>query len=103
MFGEAGLDILIGNFGNDTESGGADADIFRFSVDSRRDRILDFEDDEDELQISSAYGYADAAAVVATATVSGNDITLHLTANDEIMLVGFGTDPNLLLNDIVIF
>jgi serralysin len=102
LFGDAGMDTVIGGFGNDEMTGGADADVFRFLVGSRLDRVLDFQDDIDELQISSAYGYADAASVVATATVDGDDITLNLTAEDKITLVDFGTDPNVLLDDIVI-
>jgi hypothetical protein len=102
IFGDAGSDLIIGGFHDDEMTGGADADTFRFLVGSRADRILDFEDDIDRLEISSAYGYADAHAVVATATVSGTDITLHLTADDTITLIDFGTDPDALRDDIFI-
>lgn len=44
------------------------------------DRIFDFQDDIDQIEIASAYGFADASEVVATATVNGNDVTLHLSA-----------------------
>ena len=103
IFGDAGSDLIIGGFQNDEMTGGAvDSDTFRFLVGSRADRILDFEDDVDRLEISTAYGFADGDEVVATATVSGNDITLHLTADDTITLVGFGTDPSALSDDIFI-
>ncbi len=102
LYGGSGNDVLIGSIGNDRLTGDAGNDQFRFFEDSAVDQVLDFEDDIDKLQISSAYGYADAAAVVATATVAGDDMTLHLTADDTITLVDFGTDPNALLNDIVI-
>jgi len=102
IFGEAGMDTLIGGFGNDQLTGGADADVFRFETGSGLDRILDFEDEIDTIEISASYGYADAAAVIATASVSGSNITLHLSPTDKITLLDFGTDPNVLLNDITI-
>lgn len=102
MYGGGGNDIMIGNIGNDTMTGGPGFDRFRFLAGSGADRVLDFEDDIDTLQISSAYGYADAAAVVATATVNGDDITLNLTATDTITFVDYSTDRNTLHNDIAI-
>ncbi|HEX2725957.1 MAG TPA: hypothetical protein VHN20_09080 [Beijerinckiaceae bacterium] len=103
IFGDAGSDLIIGGYQDDEMTGGAvDADTFRFLLGSRADRILDFEDDIDRLEISAAYGFADGSEVVATATVSGSDITLHLTVDDTVTLVGFGTDPNALSNDIFI-
>lgn len=102
ILGEIGTDVLVGGYGSDQLTGGADADVFRFFSGSGHDRVFDFTDDLDELQISATYGYSNAADVVATATIHGNDVTLHLTADDTITLLNFGSNANQLLNDILI-
>lgn len=57
-------------------------DAFQFFLNSGVDRILDFQNDIDQLEVSSAYGFA-SPAVIATATVSGADVTLHFGGVNE--------------------
>lgn len=108
MFGGTGDDTLHGGLGNDKLSGGADSDTFVFADSFSPgntggvDLIFDFEDDIDSIEIGSQYGFADAQAVVDAATVAGRDVTLHLSADDRVTLLDFGSDKTLLLDDLTV-
>lgn len=102
LFGDSGDDVLIGGPGNDQLTGGADADSFVFLPGSRDDRILDFEDDVDEVRISADFGFANAAEVLAAARTSGGNLVVKLDAGDYITFVGYGGNAAALADDIVI-
>lgn len=72
LFGGAGDDLLTGGAGSDRLMGGAGADTFVFSFGSRRDVVLDFENNIDTLRI---HGFGGLSAVLdAARVVSGNTI-----------------------------
>lgn len=71
LFGGPGDDILRGGLGNDKLRGGPGADVFIFKGNSKRDTILDFEDDIDTLRI---VGYGNLSQVLAHATQVGDDV-----------------------------
>ena len=52
LFGGAGTDRLDGGIRNDIMTGGADADTFVFAANSNTDRILDFADNVDRLELN---------------------------------------------------
>lgn len=54
LYGGAGRDILEGGKGNDILSGGANADVFIFTKNDGRDRIVDFQDNIDVLEFDKA-------------------------------------------------
>ncbi|MEO9822080.1 MAG: Calx-beta domain-containing protein [Paracoccaceae bacterium] len=70
--GEAGVDQINGGDGNDLLNGGANADTFWFfdTDETGVDRITDFEDGLDEINLSD-WGFANDAAVIALASSSG--------------------------------
>lgn len=51
LYGETGKDVLLGGAGNDVLIGGADADIFRFRGAWGKDKVLDFKDGLDRLDL----------------------------------------------------
>jgi Ca2+-binding RTX toxin-like protein len=51
LFGDAGRDVLSGDAGNDLLAGGADADVFRFRGPWGSDRIADFENGRDHIDL----------------------------------------------------
>jgi uncharacterized protein YkwD len=51
LYGESGRDILLGGAGNDVLSGGAHADTFRFSGKWASDKVLDFQDGIDRIDL----------------------------------------------------
>ncbi|GAB5378430.1 MAG: hypothetical protein AcusKO_48920 [Acuticoccus sp.] len=85
---DTGEDLLFGGTGNDTLRGGEDADIFGFEQGDGLDRIIDFEDNVDTLDLTD-YGFSSVADVVALGreTPQG-DVVLELTPTDEIRISG---------------
>ena len=69
------------------------------------DRILDFEDDIDQIEIAASYGFANAAEVVAATSAAGDDAFIDLGGGNSVRLVGYlaGHTIASLENDIVIF
>ncbi|MEP3637550.1 MAG: calcium-binding protein [Lentilitoribacter sp.] len=87
--GEAGVDHLNGNSGNDLLNGGAGADTFWFfDIESMgQDRIKDFEDGLDKINLSD-WGFGSAADVLALASSTGSSnqhtrITFTDGVNDQ--------------------
>lgn len=103
--GGRGDDIIIGGAGDDRLYGDKQfpggADTFQFFADAGHDLIMDFDADADTLEIAASYGFADAAAVVAAATVQV-DVVLHLDAHSQVILVGYTAATDTLLEHIVI-
>jgi hypothetical protein len=104
--GGAGDDIVIAALGDDRlfgdEGAPAGSDTFRFLANSGKDVIQDFQNDVDTIEISSSYGFADGGDVVATATISGSNVILHLDANNTITLYNYALPPGTLEDDIAI-
>ena len=101
LFGDDGLDLLAGSGGNDELNGGAgndrllggpDSNRFIFDADSSADRIFSFQDNIDKIVISSSYGYADAATVIAATFASGSagqNVVIDLGGGDMINVVNW--------------
>ena len=84
--GDAGVDHLNGNSGNDFLNGGASADTFWFfDIQSMgQDRITDFEDGLDRINLSD-WGFGSAADVIALASSSGGfDQHTRITFTDGV-------------------
>ncbi|MEP3718435.1 MAG: calcium-binding protein [Paracoccaceae bacterium] len=84
--GDDGVDHLNGNSGNDLLNGGANADTFWFfDIHSMgRDRITDFEDGLDVINLSD-WGFASAANVLALASSAGGfDQHTRITFTDGV-------------------
>ncbi len=82
--GGKGNDVLNGGSGDDDLWGGSGADTFVFA-DGGQDKIHDFEPGIDQIDVS-AYGFADAAAVLASAFQEGDDTFIDLGGGDLIKI-----------------
>jgi len=85
-----GFELLPGEAGDDTTSGGAGDDLFVFSQGDDADSISDFaagSGTDDALDIS-AFNFADFDAVQAATTTTGTDSIIQLDADDSITLLG---------------
>ena len=82
--GGKGNDVLNGGSGDDDLWGNSGADTFVFA-DGGQDKIHDFEPGIDQIDVS-AYGFADAAAVLASATEEGGDTFVDLGGGDLIKI-----------------
>ncbi|MGL3107984.1 hypothetical protein [Bradyrhizobium sp. BR 1432] len=79
---------LLGEWGNDTLTGGKDSDTFVFNPNFGKDVITDFKPNADHIQIDDAL-FANFAAVQAHATNDGHGNTvITYDANDTITLPG---------------
>lgn len=86
MFGGADNDTIDGGDGEDRYHGGQGADTFVFTADGEEDRINDFEDGVDVIDVSAfalAGGFAD---IQAGATQDGDDVYIDLGGGDVIKL-----------------
>ena len=89
LYGDGGNDTLEGGAGNDVLTGGAGADRFVFADGSGADRITDFQDGTDVIdmtQISAVNSMADLQVVVISAT----EITVRYfdgTTNAELKII----------------
>jgi len=104
LWGGDGTDILRGGSGDDTLGGGAGADTFVFADGFDNDRVVGFTDNTDRLQLNDNLwtGTLTAAQVVAGfASVSGSDTVFDFGGGDVLVVAGI-TDPNSLVDDILI-
>ena len=104
VIGFNGEDTLAGGTENDLLIGGAHADLFIFNLGDGRDRIKDFEDDIDTLQLDADL-FNEAAPVAAdivnyAGTNAAGDVVLSFGA-ERIVFTGI-TDVNVLIDDVVI-
>lgn len=77
--GGIGRDMLAGGAGNDRLSGGADADTFRFRGDWGRDRITDFQNGTDHLDLrTTGLSFADLA-------IAARDLDRDGSADDALV------------------
>ncbi len=112
--GGAGNDTLMGGIGRDKLVGGAGADTFVFKSGWAVDRVSDFEDNIDTIELDSAlwlgtFGTLTIAQVLATFGTSnvanngnaGFHVELNFGGGDILKIHGI-TDVNVLLDDIII-
>lgn len=91
VFGGIGDNTLIGNGGSDRLSGSQGYDVFVFGDHGGTTTVVDFKDGlggQDLLDLT-AFGFADAAAVLALASApgpGGHDVLIELDADDIILL-----------------
>jgi Ca2+-binding RTX toxin-like protein len=87
LFGMDGADTLSGGKGADLLTGGADADTFVFRSHFGKDKIADFENTVDHVDLSHWSGVDSFADLKAHhLTVSGNDLVIH-NGTDMLTLV----------------
>ena len=97
LFGGTGDDRLDGGIRNDTMTGGAGSDRFVFAANSNTDRILDFADDLDVLELNDNLwaGTLTAAQVVSMFAVqAGADVRFDFAGGERLIV------ENMLLADI---
>ncbi len=97
LYGGAGKDILTGSTGNDTLNGGSGADAFRFTGKWGKDKVSDFQDGVDrmdlrgnglsfkELSVTRANGDSDGKADDVIVKADGQSIAL---LNVKLSLIG---------------
>ncbi|WP_238367684.1 calcium-binding protein [Mesobacterium pallidum] len=81
--GQLGDDTLDGGAGEDRYDGGLGADVFVFSADGVTDRIVDFEDGIDVIDLS-AFGHVGGAAALTLTQVSVDHVAIDLGGGDLI-------------------
>lgn len=86
LFGGNGNDTLFGGGGNDELYGEAGADVFIFTTGTGTDRIKDFEDGIDVIDLASFALASSFADVLAAATQVGANIRLDFNASNSIIL-----------------
>lgn len=85
LIGGAGNDKLNGGSGNDSLRGGKGADTFVFEQGGDIDRVRDFTDGSDMIDLQD-FNFATAADVLANASQKGNKVVIELNDNDTIIL-----------------
>jgi len=90
LLGENGNDILNGGAGNDNMTGGAGADTFVFEEDSvaNYDRVKDFENGVDKIDLSS-FNFGSFADVQALASDIASGLKLNFGSGNVLLLEGF--------------
>ena len=83
--GNRGKNFLDGQAGDDTLRGGKSADIFNFGTGKDSDRIMDFEDGKDVINVASWNNIGDFSDIQAIMSVSGDDLVLAF-GNDDLTL-----------------
>jgi serralysin len=88
--GGEGADTLSGREGNDLLTGGTEADTFVFQAGWNKDKILDFENGIDKIDLK-AFGFAsfDDVEARATESASGTDVVLHFGHGDTLTIKHF--------------
>ncbi len=85
LFGGTDADVLIGGAGNDQLTGGRGADLFVF--DGGQDRVTDFTNGVDKLDVSSLFDNVDAA--LASAKLVSGGVLLSAADGSTLLLSGF--------------
>ncbi|EIC21491.1 S8 family serine peptidase [Thiorhodovibrio frisius] len=96
LFGNAGADILVGGRGTDLMRGAAGADRFVFETDSGRDRIADFDPNNDLIEVDQAINgqiLAGPSTLLETAfTDAQGNAVINLGAGNQVTLLGLSVD-----------
>jgi Ca2+-binding RTX toxin-like protein len=85
IIGNRGRNLLDGGAGDDVLRGGKGADMFNFGTGHDSDRIMDFENGKDRIDVSGWDNIDDFADIKAIATVSGDDLVFAF-GNDDITI-----------------
>lgn len=96
LIGGTGNDTLIGGTGNDRLTGGKGADVFVFTQDDGTDRITDFRDGVDLIEIQGAVGGFDDLEI----SQSNGNAVVSFEGTDIILV---GIDTNILTDADFIF
>ncbi|MFN8684001.1 calcium-binding protein, partial [Paracoccus sp. P2] len=83
LFGHEGNDTLNGGGGNDTMTGGEGADVFVWN--GGRDRITDFDSDDDRINLSHYARFDGFGDIRAAASQVGNDVVIR-AGNDQLVI-----------------
>lgn len=86
LFGAGGDDLLRGRKGDDELKGGGGADVFVFDRKGDRDRIVDFEDDVDTIQLGGSLGLSGRDAAMACTRQVGNDVVFDFGKRDVLVV-----------------
>jgi hypothetical protein len=97
----AGDDTIDGGGGDDRLSGGGGSDRFEFSRNYARDRIVDFKDDVDTLNLGLSLGVTSRLEALSHAEVVDGGTVFTFDTGD-VLIVKNIADPNLLRDDIAI-
>ena len=94
LLGENGIDVLHGGEGNDNLTGGALADTFVYKNTATEgyDRIKDFEDGIDQIDLSD-FAFANFAAISALSTQNGANVKINFGSGNVLLI------ENMLLAD----
>jgi len=91
LFGDGGSDTLIGGKGADKLKGGNGADTFVFNQGDGKDKIRDFSNGNDTLELDVT-GIASINDVQAVAAQSGNNLILSFSNSDVLTLQNIDFD-----------
>jgi len=104
LWGGNGNDKLGGGNGNDTLTGGAGSDTFVFF--SGKDTITDFTDDIDTVTLNASLlgieGLTSQDVIDQFATIENNAVILNFGNDGDVLTFSGLTNPELLVNDILI-
>lgn len=99
MFGENDADILDGGAGDDKLRGGQGNDTFVFKVGNQLDRVKDWEDGIDIIDLT-AFNFANTTAALAIASQVGANV--RFISGGDIMVIENEVLANITADDIVI-
>jgi Ca2+-binding RTX toxin-like protein len=85
IIGNRGRNLLDGGAGDDVFRGGKGADIFNFGTGDDSDRVMDFENGKDRIDVSGWDNIDDFTDIKAIATVSGDDLVFAF-GNEDITI-----------------
>jgi len=86
--GDNGADVLDGGWGNDRLWGGRGADTFRFKEKGGFDRVLDFQDDIDRLDLRS-FDFASARQALSHAEMVNGNAVFDFGDGDTLLIANF--------------
>ena len=89
LIGGIGLDTLFGGTGNDLLTGGADKDVFVFKTGSQADRITDFLDGTDKIDLAGFAAVTDFADLMANHAVQSGSAVVISYGSDELTIENF--------------
>lgn len=88
LSGGKSADVMEGNAGNDTLTGGAGQDAFVFRPGDGTDRITDFANGDDVLDLRD-FGFATRAHAISQATQLGADVVFSLSGGTVVVIENF--------------
>ncbi|MGQ3214368.1 MAG: M10 family metallopeptidase [Shinella sp.] len=88
LIGNHGGNKLTGGRGNDTLTGGSGADDFSFAKGFGKDKITDFQNNVDDIDLRS-YNFSSISSVLSKSTQVGADVQIKLASTDIITLHDF--------------